>query len=177
MMQPFVDLEVTGVVDGGLGAQGPPFFVVLLDLGVLVVHVQRRKDSFGQHPRAKASGRTLAYAPFENQLHLIGSAQVEVLVDALNALVFAEVDGENSLGGRAHGAICVGAKVHADRNTLRLPHPSGSEICRDLSCGVWLWLSAAELWCCSFTAWQQKVAANVETSRPRLLDLLDTGAS
>ena len=46
------------------------------------------------------------------------------VVDAGNALVFAEVDGENIEGGRGRGASCVGAKVHADRDTLRLPHPT-----------------------------------------------------
>ena len=38
--QPFGQPEVAGVVDRGLGAQRPPFLVVLLDLGVLVVDVQ-----------------------------------------------------------------------------------------------------------------------------------------
>src|SRR5690242_7029610 len=67
-MQPLVDREVACVVDGSLGAQGPTFFVVLLDLGVLVVHVQRRNDSFSQHTRAKASRRTLVHATFKNEL-------------------------------------------------------------------------------------------------------------
>jgi len=35
------DTEVTGVVDGGLGAEGLALLVVLLDLGVLVVDVER----------------------------------------------------------------------------------------------------------------------------------------
>lgn len=34
------DTEVTGVVDGGLGAEGLALLVVLLDLGVLVVDVE-----------------------------------------------------------------------------------------------------------------------------------------
>jgi hypothetical protein len=44
--QPLADRKVGGVVDGGFGAQRPPVFVVLLDAGVLVVHVQ-----VGSHPR------------------------------------------------------------------------------------------------------------------------------
>jgi hypothetical protein len=44
------------------------------------------------------------------------------VIDPGNALVFAEVDGENSAGGRGCGASCIGVKVHADRDTLRLPH-------------------------------------------------------
>jgi hypothetical protein len=46
------------------------------------------------------------------------------VVDAGNTLVVAEVDGENSAGGRDRGASCVGAKVHADRDTLRLAEPA-----------------------------------------------------
>ena len=38
--QPFGDPKVVRVVDGGFGAQRPPLFVVLLDLGVLVVDMQ-----------------------------------------------------------------------------------------------------------------------------------------
>jgi hypothetical protein len=46
------------------------------------------------------------------------------VVDSGNPLVFAEIDGENIAGGRGRGASCVGAKVHADRDTLRLAHPT-----------------------------------------------------
>ena len=46
------------------------------------------------------------------------------VVDAGNTLVFAEVDGENIAGGRGRGASWVGAKVHADRDTLRLAEPA-----------------------------------------------------
>ena len=42
--QPFPDPEIAGVVDGGFGAQCSPFLVVLLDRGVLVVHVQAGGD-------------------------------------------------------------------------------------------------------------------------------------
>jgi hypothetical protein len=45
-------------------------------------------------------------------------------VDAGNTLVFAEVDGENIARGRGQGASCVGAKVHADRDTLRFAEPA-----------------------------------------------------
>src|ERR1700680_4457749 len=38
------DTEVVGVVDGGLGAQGAVFLVVLLDPCVLVIDVQGRGD-------------------------------------------------------------------------------------------------------------------------------------
>ena len=56
--QPFRQPEVAGVVDRGLGAQRPPFLVVLLDLGVLVVDVQGRDDPVGDDPGAEpARGR------------------------------------------------------------------------------------------------------------------------
>ena len=57
ILQPFADAEVAGVVDGGLGAQGAAFLVVLLDPRVLVVDVQRRGDALGQDAGAEASRR------------------------------------------------------------------------------------------------------------------------
>ena len=41
VLQPFAQGKVGGVIDGGFGAQGAPFFVVLLDAAVLVVHMER----------------------------------------------------------------------------------------------------------------------------------------
>ncbi len=49
-MQPFADAEVAGVVDGGLGAKGDSFLVVLLHVGVLVFDVQGRDDAVGEDP-------------------------------------------------------------------------------------------------------------------------------
>jgi len=51
--QPFADAEVAGVVDRRLGAQGATLLVILLDLGVLVVDVDRRAHISGQHAGAK----------------------------------------------------------------------------------------------------------------------------
>ena len=62
------------------------------------------------------------FAQFERRAPLDESDVGGGVVDACNALVFVEVDGENSASGRGHGASCVGTKVHADRDTLRLPH-------------------------------------------------------
>ena len=53
--QVLADIEVACVVDGGFGAQGAAFFVVLLDARLLVVDMQRRNHSIGDHPRAKRS--------------------------------------------------------------------------------------------------------------------------
>ena len=44
ILESSTDLEVVGVVDGGFGAQGLPCLVVLLDLGFLVLHMQRGDD-------------------------------------------------------------------------------------------------------------------------------------
>jgi len=46
------DREVAGVVDGGFGAQGAPFLVVLFDPGVFVIEVERGNDPNGAKLRA-----------------------------------------------------------------------------------------------------------------------------
>ena len=53
--QSFADPEVAGVVDGGLGAKGSSFLVVLLDPGVLVLDVQAGGDALGEDPGAEAA--------------------------------------------------------------------------------------------------------------------------
>ncbi len=50
---------------------------------MLVVHVQRRRHPFGQHPCPEPSRGPLGDAPREDQLHLIGAADVEILADHL----------------------------------------------------------------------------------------------
>ena len=47
IVQTLADAEVVAVVDGGLGAQGPVFLVILLDARVLVVDVQGRSHVLG----------------------------------------------------------------------------------------------------------------------------------
>ena len=46
---PSADIEVVGVVDHRLGAQGATLLVVLLDARVLVVDVQRRDHPVGDY--------------------------------------------------------------------------------------------------------------------------------
>src|ERR687895_2281273 len=48
---------------------------------MLIIDVQRRCHPCGQYAGAEASGRTPGHPPGKDQLHLIGSAQVQVLAD------------------------------------------------------------------------------------------------
>src|SRR5215213_3327684 len=48
---------------------------------MLVVNMQRGGDAFRDHPRAKAPRSSPGYAAVEDQLHLAGIAEVEILVD------------------------------------------------------------------------------------------------
>jgi len=53
VVEAFADPEVARVVDRGLGPKGAVELVVLLDLGVLVVDVQRRLHAVVDHPGPK----------------------------------------------------------------------------------------------------------------------------
>src|SRR5215471_18023417 len=81
------DLEVVGVVDGGLGAQRLPLLMVLLDRRVLVVHVQARRDVLGDDPGAEHPGSRALAAPLdlpgEDEADPVRAAQVEVVPDDL----------------------------------------------------------------------------------------------
>ena len=85
--QPFADPEVAGVVDGGLGPQRSSFLVVLLDRGVLVVHVQARGDAAGDHPGAEpargGAGPGAHQPPGEDQADLVRAPGIEVVADDL----------------------------------------------------------------------------------------------
>src|SRR6202171_3173111 len=125
MGQPFADPEVGGVVDRGLGAYRPPLFVVLLDSGVLVVHVQARGDSFGDHPGAERAWCRAWPAthqpPVEDQRNLVGAADVEVVADDLlekdptrDGAVHHLGQGELGLQDRDLWALAGGATPDAD---------------------------------------------------------------
>ncbi len=73
------DLEVIGVVDGSFRPERLAFFVVLLDARFLVVDVERRDDTFSEDPGAELAGRLPRDAAIEDQLHLIGPAEIEIL--------------------------------------------------------------------------------------------------
>src|SRR6266849_4093881 len=83
IVQALADPEVIGVVDGGLGAQGPIFLVILLDARVLVIDVQGRGHAVGDDAGAKPRPRAARYPAIEDELHLLGTAEVEVLADHL----------------------------------------------------------------------------------------------
>ena len=79
--QVLADAEIAGVVDGGFGAQCPAFLVVLLDARALVVDVQRGNHALGDDAGAKPPRGAPGDAPLEDQLHLIGPADIEVLAN------------------------------------------------------------------------------------------------
>ena len=76
-----------GVVDGGLGPQRLPFLVVLLDLRVLVIDVQRRDHPVGEDPGAELPGRRAGSLaddpPAEDQPGLVRPPDVQVVPDDL----------------------------------------------------------------------------------------------
>src|SRR6266478_6573905 len=86
------DVEVAGVVDGGLGAERLAFFVILLNARAFVVDVQRRDHAVGDHARAEGSGRGFGDAAVEDQLHLLGPSQIEILADVLRKHVILEIE-------------------------------------------------------------------------------------
>src|SRR5271156_2380534 len=57
--------------------------MILLDPRTLVVDVQRRCYPLGDHAGAEPPRRLLGYPPLEDQLHVIGPADVEVLAEHL----------------------------------------------------------------------------------------------
>src|SRR5882724_460231 len=78
--------EVVAIVNGGFGTQArtaPARLVILLEVRVFVIDVQRRDDSVGNYARpASAAGdsRPTHFAR-KDQLHRFGSAQIDVLPD------------------------------------------------------------------------------------------------
>ena len=87
VVQPFADAEVARVVDRGFRPERFSFLVVLLDLGVLVVDVQRRDHALGQDPGAESARRgprSLADdPPGEDEPGLVRAADVQVVADDL----------------------------------------------------------------------------------------------
>ena len=59
--------EVAGVIDRGLGAQGPAFLEVLLDLGGFIADVQRGDNPLGNNAGMESPQRALGNPPVEDQ--------------------------------------------------------------------------------------------------------------
>lgn len=57
--------------------------MILLDAGVLVVDVQRGRDTLGEDAGAHASRGAAGDAAIEDQLNLVRTAEIEVLADHL----------------------------------------------------------------------------------------------
>ena len=72
IMEPSADAEVARVVDGGLGAKGLSLLMVLLDLCVLVVDVERRHHAVGDDAGAETARGAPADLAVEDQADLSG---------------------------------------------------------------------------------------------------------
>jgi hypothetical protein len=81
VLQLFTDSKIARIVDGGLGAKRTSFFVILLDSRVLVVDVQRRDDTIGNHASTEPARCSPAHPAIENELYLARPADVEILPD------------------------------------------------------------------------------------------------
>ena len=99
--------EVPGVVDRGFGSDRSLELVVLLDLGVLVVNVDRGGDLGAEHagapPRRGRAPAAQAHAAVKDQAGLVGPAEVEVLADQLLKEHAARVGAVQHLGERELG--------------------------------------------------------------------------
>ena len=76
-MEAPTDPKIVSVVDRGLGPQGPPLFVILLEVGVFVIDVQ------GGRPASAVGGGPSLHLATKDQLHLFGTAQINVLANDL----------------------------------------------------------------------------------------------
>jgi hypothetical protein len=83
VLQLLADAEVVGVVEGGLSTKSAAELEVLLDAGVPVTDLEAGVDALGED----AGARGLAPGPLgtaaEDELDLVGAAEVEVLADHL----------------------------------------------------------------------------------------------
>jgi len=101
--QTLANAEIVGVVDGGLGAQGAVFLVVLLDARVLVIDIQGRRHVLSNDAGAETSGGSRRNPAIEDEPDFFWSAEVEILTDDVleeEAAVLGLVEdlGERELG-------------------------------------------------------------------------------
>ena len=132
------DLEVVGVVDRGFGPERLVFFVVLLDAGFFVVDVERGDDAFGQNPRAEYARGLPRDAAIENELHLIGPAEVEILAHDFFEQMAARARPIENLGQGEFGLedreLIAIARRSAARCRCAASAPPGDRT--DVRCGV-----------------------------------------
>ncbi len=75
------DAEVGGVVDGRLGAEGAALLQVLLDLRVLVVHLEADLVAAVEDARAEAAGRGGDHRAGEDDGDLVGPPERQLVAD------------------------------------------------------------------------------------------------
>src|SRR6516165_4212899 len=140
VVQPPADPEIVGVVDRRLGSQSPIFLVILLDPGVLVMDVQRRGHILRHHPRAKPGAGVAQYPAIKDELHLLWTAEVEVLPNHLLEEQSAMHRAVQDLGGRElalqdRDRIAIaGLAVSASEWVREHPQPFAQKSV-DLGCG------------------------------------------
>ena len=76
-----LDGEVVGVVDGRLGPQRAAVLEVLLDLGVLVVGLDHRRDAARDYLGLEDTGGRARDLSPEDDLHAVGTPEVQLVGD------------------------------------------------------------------------------------------------
>src|SRR2546426_1015233 len=117
------DLEVVGIIEGCLGAERLVELEVLLDASVLVIEAQAGLDAGSQHASAEVTWSVASDAALEEQLHPVGTADIEVVADhfleefaavqgAIEDLGEADLHLENrKLVAHSHGAVGRGERM------------------------------------------------------------------
>ncbi len=97
------DFKVVRVVDRRFGPERLTFFVVLLDLGLFVVDVERGDHAVGEDAGAELARGPAGDAAIENQLHLIGATDIEILPNHFFEETAAGLGAIEDLGQRKFG--------------------------------------------------------------------------
>src|SRR5437588_341249 len=77
------NIKVAGVVDGRFGSKRLSLLVILLDAALLVIDMERRHHTIGDHTGTKAARCAPPDPSVEYQGHLTGPPEIEVLPDHL----------------------------------------------------------------------------------------------
>src|SRR5436190_19853855 len=97
------NFKVVRIVDRRFGPERLTFFVVLLDLGLFVVDVERGDHAVGEDPSAELARGPAGDAAMENQLHLIGATDIEILPNHFFEETAAGLGAIEDLGQRKFG--------------------------------------------------------------------------